>query len=271
MIRHSFCVVISFVLAFGTVATARAAERITITGSSTVAPLVAEIGKEFEDRNPSARVDVQSGGSTRGIIDVRSGVSDVGMISRELSESESDLVGFVIARDGIAIILHKTNDVPHLSDSQIIDIFTGRITHWEEIGGRAGRISVVNKAAGRSTLELFLAHFKLDAREISAHVVIGDNQQGIKTVAANPGAIGYVSIGTAEIEASAGTPIRILGLKGVEATTENVGTGVYPLTRPLVLVVQPAAVERMRKFIEFAQSAEVHDIISEQFFVPSHH
>lgn len=39
--------------------------------------------------------------------------------------------------------------------------------------------------------------------------VIGDNEQGIKTVAGNPGVIGYVSIGTAEDDIRHGTPIKL--------------------------------------------------------------
>ena len=48
---------------------------------------------------------------------------------------------------------------------------------------------MVNKAEGRSTLELFLHHFGLKNSEIKAQVVIGDNQQGIKTVAGNVNAM----------------------------------------------------------------------------------
>ena len=63
-------------------------------------------------------------------------------------------------------------------------------------------ITVVNKAEGRSTLEVFLHYFKLKNVDVKAQVVIGDNEQGVKTVAGNRNAIGYVSIGTAEYDAT---------------------------------------------------------------------
>lgn len=249
---------------------ARAADdRITLTGSSTIAPLVAEIGKRFEDRNPAVRVDVQTGGSTRGVNDARSGLADIGMASRDLKEAERDLLAFPIARDGIGIILHGDNTVAALSDRQVVAIFTGGITDWSAVGGEAGPITVVNKAEGRSTLELFLSHFRIKASDIKAHVVIGDNQQGIKTVAGNRGAIGYVSIGTAEYEAGAGTPIRLLGMNGIEASVANVRNGSFPLSRPLNLVTRSTPEGRVRQFIDFARSPAVHDIIQEQFFVPA--
>lgn len=242
--------------------------KLTLTGSSTVAPLVAETGKRFEALNPGVRVDVQSGGSARGIADARSGLADIGMVSRALKDEERDLQSFVIARDGIGMIVHRDNVVPALSDAQVVGIYLGRIGDWSEVAGKGGRITVINKAEGRSTLELFLHHFKLKNSEIKAHVVIGDNQQGIKTVAGNPGAIGYVSIGAAEFEAGQGTPIKLLPIGGVEATVENVRNGSFPLARPLNLVTRAEPVGLVKAFIEFARSRELHGLIEAQFFVP---
>ena len=242
--------------------------KIVLTGSSTVAPLAAEIGKRFEERNPGVRVDVQSGGSSRGISDARSGLADIGMVSRALKDDEKDLRDFTIARDGVGIILNSANSVSALTDQQTIDIYTGKITDWSAVGGTAGPITVVNKAEGRSTLELFLHHFKLKASDIKAQVVIGDNQQGIKTVAGNAGAIGYVSVGTAEFEAGQGTPVKLLGMNGIAASVENVRNGSFPLARPLNLVTKDELSGIVKSFIEFARSADVHDLIKEQFFVP---
>lgn len=85
--------------------------KLVLTGSSTVAPLAAEIGKSFEAENSAVRVDVQSGGSSRGITDARKGLANIGMVSRALKEDEKDLQAFTIARDGVTIILHKDNPV----------------------------------------------------------------------------------------------------------------------------------------------------------------
>lgn len=242
--------------------------KLIITGSSTIAPLAAEIAKRFEKRNPGTRIDVQSGGSSRGISDARSGLADIGMVSRALKSDEADLKAYAIARDGIGIILHRDNAVGALSDQQIVDIYMGKITDWAQVGGKPGTITVVNKAEGRSTLELFLHHFKLKASDIKAQVVIGDNQQGIKTVAGNPGAIGYVSLGTAEFEAGAGTPIKLLGMNDVPASVDNVRNGTFPLARPLNLVTSAEPQGLAMAFIDFARSAEVHDLVKEQYFVP---
>ena len=246
-------------------------DKLVLTGSSTVAPLALEIGKRFEAAHPGVRVDVQTGGSSRGIADAQRGLADIGMASRALKDSETGLYAFAIARDGICVILHKDNPVESLTDQQIVDLYTGKTENWSDVGGSDAPVTVVNKAEGRSTLELFLHYFKLDSREVQADVVIGDNEQGIKTVAGNPHAIGYVSIGTAEFDASLGVAIRLLPVGGVDATVDNVANETFPLSRPLNLVTAKEPTGLAKQFIEFAQSEAVHDLVREQYFVPVPH
>jgi phosphate transport system substrate-binding protein len=228
------------------------------------------MGKRFESLHPGTRIDVQTGGSSRGIADAVNGLADIGMASRALKPQEKDLYGWVIAHDGITIILHKDNPIQTLTDDQIKGIYTGIITNWKTVGGLDAPITVVNKAEGRSTLELFLHYFTLSNRDITAHVVIGDNEQGIKTVAGNPHAIGYVSIGTAQYDATHGIPIRLLPLQHIPATIDNVREGLFPLSRPLTLVTKSPPAGLMKTFIDFAQSAQVNDLILKQYFVPIH-
>ncbi|MGR8942355.1 MAG: phosphate ABC transporter substrate-binding protein [Gammaproteobacteria bacterium] len=246
-------------------------EKLVLTGSSTVAPLAAEIGKRFESLHNHVRVDVQTGGSSRGVSDARAGLADIGMASRALNEDEKDLRSFTVALDGISVILNKANPVESLTKQQIIGIYTGSIANWKAVGGNDAPITVVNKAEGRSTLELFLHYFGLKNTEVKPHVVIGDNQQGIKTVAGNPDAIGYVSVGTAEYEAGQGAPIKLLPLEGIPASVENVRNRSFPLSRPLNLVTRAEPAGLAKAFIEFAGSPEVNDLIEAQYFVPVPH
>jgi len=241
---------------------------LVITGSSTVAPLMAEIARRFETQHPDVRIDVQTGGSSRGVADARRGVADIGMASRAAAPDEQELHWYSIARDGVAVIVHASNPVQTLDAEQIRAIYRGEIERWSQVGGRDTPITVVNKAEGRSTLELFLAHFELASTEVKPDVVIGDNQQGIKTVSGNPDAIGYVSIGTAEFEAQNGTPIRALPLDGVAATTKELLAEHFPLARPLNLVTRSAPEGVVLELIEFARSPAVRDLVEEQFFVP---
>lgn len=243
-------------------------EKLVLTGSSTIAPLAAEIGKRFESLHSNVRVDVQTGGSSRGISDARAGLADIGMASRALKDDEKDLQSFTIALDGISVILNKANPVEALNKLQIVDIYTGKILNWKDVGGNDAPITVVNKAEGRSTLELFLHYFGLKNTDVKPQVVIGDNQQGIKTVVGNPDAIAYVSVGTAEYEAGQGAAIKLLPLEGIAASVENVRNRSFPLSRPLNLVTRTEPVGLAKDFIEFARSSQVNDLIEAQYFVP---
>jgi len=242
--------------------------KLVVTGSSTVAPLIAEMGKQFESLHSNVRIDVQTGGSSRGIADARQGLADIGMVSRAMKDDERDLQAFPVAHDGVCIILHRENPVQALADEQIVAIYTGKVTNWKTAGGTDAPITVVNKADGRSTLEVFLQYFKLRASDVKAHVVIGDNEQGVKTVAGNRTAIGYVSIGTAEYDATHGAPIKLLPIGEVPASSESVRKGVFPLSRPLHLVTKTSPSGLAKSFIEYAQSKAVHDLIRQQYFVP---
>lgn len=247
---------------------ATAPTRLVLTGSSTVAPLISEIAKRYERAHPGVLIDVQTGGSSRGAADTRRALADIGMVSRALKPEESDLMAHTIARDGICVIVNSANPLTTLTRDQVIAIYTGKIDNWRELGGPNLGITVVNKAEGRSTLELFLSYFGLANEEIKADVVIGDNAQGIKTIIGNPGAIGYVSIGAAEYEAKAGGALRLLPMEGVLANQANVANQSYPLARPLNLVTKNAPAGVIADFIGYAASAEVKDIIESQYFVP---
>ena len=244
-------------------------EKLTLTGSSTVAPLAGEIAKRFEAENPGVRIDVQTGGSSRGLADAREGLADIGMVSRALKpEEEQELHGEVIARDGIGIIVNSANPMENISNEEVIAIYKGEIKNWQELKSKEAPITVVNKAEGRSTLELFLKHFQLENKDIKADVIIGDNQQGIKTVAGNPDAVGYVSIGAAEYEIQQGVPIKLLSLDGVEASTEAVKDDTFPLSRSLTLVTKDKPQGLSQEFIDFAQSQEVYNTVEAQNFIP---
>jgi ABC-type phosphate transport system substrate-binding protein len=154
--------------------------RLTLTGSSTIAPLALEIAKRYEEQNGNVRIDVETGGSSRGMADARKGLADIGMVSRSLKADEADLTGHLLARDGVGIIVHASNPIEAITGAEVVSIYKREITSWETLGGPNAGIVLIHKAEGRSTLEVFLDHFKLDNPSIKPDVIVGDNEQGIK-------------------------------------------------------------------------------------------
>jgi len=244
-------------------------DKLVVTGSSTLAPVITRVAERIGQES-GIPVDVQSGGSGRGINDVRQGLADVGMVSRALDASEQDLDAVVVARDGIALIVNERNPLEELSREQVRALYLGRTQNWSELGWKDKPVTVINKSSGRATLTRFLEFFGLDNREIEADMIIGENQQGIQAVASDPAALGYVSIGTAEYEAEAGTGIRLLALEGVEASTDTLSAGRYPLARDLSLVTRGERSEPVKRFLAFARSDAVGDLYSDHYFIPAH-
>jgi len=242
--------------------------RITVTGSSTLAPLLGEIARRWENRT-GVRVDVQTGGSSRGLADVLSGLADVGMSSRALDGRERvRLDARVVALDGVAFVVHADNPVPALDDATLRAIYTGTIDDWALAGGEPGPITVLGRAQGRSEHELFEAYLGLDASSAALDGVAGETLHALKQVASDPAAIAYVSVGAAERQADEGAPLRLLPLRGVEATSRSVASGEHALTRPLLLATRPDAGPRVEAFVAFALSPEHDDLIRAHAFVP---
>jgi len=241
---------------------------LSITGSSTIAPLAAELAQRLESKNPQLRVNVQTGGSSRGLADIRQGISDIGMVSRKLNDNEHDVQAHLLAQDGVSIIVHKSNPVTELTTEQIKSVYLGKISNWQSLTGRDKKITVIHKAEGRSTLEVFLDFFKFKNTQIKPDIIIGDNEQGIKLVSRNPNAIAYVSIGTAEYNMKAGTSIKTLPLNGVEATTEKLASGQFPLSRELNFITKGKPSLLTQAYIDFSKTDEAANIIKDFGFVP---
>jgi phosphate transport system substrate-binding protein len=245
-------------------------QKLTITGASTIAPLVSELGKRFEQQHPGIRIDVHTGGSARGLADARQGLSDIGMVSEDLTpEEQKGMQVFLIGRDGLSIIVHGDNPLDKIVSKQVVAVYTGKIKNWKDLGGKDAPITLVHKAEGRSTLTLFLHYFDIDNTAVKADVVVGDDQQGIKTVAGNPNAIGYVSIGSTEQSIQKGVKVKLLTLDGVKATSAAVADNSLPWKRSLNFVTKEQPTGLTKQFIDFAQAQENYDIFRKENFVPA--
>ncbi|MDA0666964.1 MAG: phosphate ABC transporter substrate-binding protein [Planctomycetota bacterium] len=242
--------------------------RLVVTGSSTLAPLLADLAASYERLHPEVRIDVQSGGSGRGIADARSGVADFGMVSRDLYTEEGDLKAWTLARDGVGLLVHEENPIPALTSNQVRAIYRGEITDWSQLGGAAGRITVVHKAEGRATLQVFLDYFGLKNPEIHADIIAGENEHAIKTIAGDRRALGYVSIGTAEEDILHGISVRLVDLDGVPASSEEVAAGRFPMTRALNLVAPESPHGVAADFLLYVMSSEANDQIRAFSFTP---
>jgi phosphate transport system substrate-binding protein len=244
----------------------RSVHNLVLTGSTGMEPLLREIGKRFDAAHPDVRVDVQGGGSTRGVTDVRQGLADIGMVARPLKPDETSLHATAIARDGVCFIVNRANPVTTLSDDQIVQIYTRSVSSWKPVGGAEETITLIHMAEGRALLQLFLDHFKLKSTQIRADAVIMESEQGIQAVAARPGAIAYVSCSRVQ-SVGENMPIRVLPSAGIAPTPEHVRDGTYPLSRPLNLITRDTPSGPVKDFIDFARSDAVADLVQKYHYI----
>ncbi|MFK7896599.1 MAG: phosphate ABC transporter substrate-binding protein [Myxococcota bacterium] len=240
---------------------------LVLTGSSTLAPITSELAQRYEALHPGVRIDVQSGGSSRGIADARNGLAEIGMVSRALKAEEGDLHVETIARDGVGIVVHESNPVRALDRSQVVALYQGRIDSWKTVGGHDAAPVVVHKADGRATQAVFLDHFGLDAAEVRADVIVGENEQAIKTAVGNPNSVAYVSIGSARLNIERGSPLKLIPIDGVIASVETLRSGLYPIARPLNFVTRETPTGLAADFIEFVRSEAMREVFAAQSFV----
>ena len=109
---------------------------VTVSGSSSVSPLMQKLIEGYNTVNPDVSIELQTNDSTTGMTNTIDGMCDIGMASRELKQEELDagLVNTVIATDGIAIIVNNESPITDLTTEQVRDIYLGNITDWSEIG-----------------------------------------------------------------------------------------------------------------------------------------
>lgn len=106
---------------------------IKINGSSSVTPVMTKLKEAYEKLNSNVTIELQQTDSTTGMKTVAEGACDIGMASRELKDSESDLTGTTIAKDGIAIIVNKDNTLDDISVETIKSIYVGDVTEWSDV------------------------------------------------------------------------------------------------------------------------------------------
>jgi len=231
---------------------------IEVGGSTSVTPLMELFAEAYAKEKPGIKVNINPTGSGDGI--KNAGVLyQIGMTSRELTPAEkgAGLKEQVIAIDGIAIIVHKSNPVKNLTIEQIRDIFSGAITDWSQVsGGKAkqGRIAVVSREAGSGTRGAFeeLVGLKTLVAGATESTSTGAIKAGI---AGNPDAIGYISLGSLD------KTVNAVSVGGVAATNANVVKGTYKIARPFIVLYKDNARAESKAFLAWMLSKQGQTIV----------
>lgn len=112
--------------------------KIVVSGSSSVTPIMEKLKEAYLAKNPGVTIEVQQSDSSTGVANAIDGTCDIGMASRELKDSEiaKGVSSTVIAMDGIAVIVNHENTVDNLTAEQVMKIFMGDVTRWNEVAAQ---------------------------------------------------------------------------------------------------------------------------------------
>jgi len=235
---------------------------ITVAGSTSVQPIAEQLAKKFSEKNPNVKIEVQGGGSSVGIKAAMEGTADIGTSSRELKPEEKTVKEFMIAKDGIVVIVNPANKVDNLTLEQVKKIFTGEIKNWKEVGGEDLKITVINREEGSGTRGAFEELVLGKGNTFTSDAILQGSTGAVKsTVAGDKSAIGYISLGSVD------SSVKKVKVDGVEATEETIINGTYKISRPFLFLTKNDPTGAVKDFIDFVLSPEGQDIISKEGFV----
>ncbi|MDY0390875.1 MAG: phosphate ABC transporter substrate-binding protein [Desulfobulbus oligotrophicus] len=232
---------------------------VNIAGGTAHIPVMKAAARSIMSAVPDIRITVTGGGSGVGVQQVGEGLVDIGNTGRALKESEIEKYGlqsFPFAIDGVAVAIHPANPVSGLTQEQLIKIFTGEITRWQDLGGPDAPITLYVREDGSGTRETFEER-GLNKAVPSTNSNVSNSNGAMKTmIAQDKNAIGYVGIGHLD------SSIKALPVDGMQPTQENAQNGSYIITRLLYMNTKGEPQGLVRLFIDYIYSEDGQGFIA---------
>jgi phosphate transport system substrate-binding protein len=235
---------------------------LTLAGSTSIQPFADKWAEVFMEKHPGMGVNVQGGGSSAGIQACKSGACQIGMSSRELKKDEKDLFEIVIARDGLAIIVHPSNPVRGVKLAEVKQIFSGDLPNWKFLGGVDREITVVTREEGSGTRGAFQELVMGKTRIYRGAITEDSNGTVREIVTHDPHSIGFISLGLVNEQ------VRALELDGVAGNEAHIRDGSYKLVRPFLFLSQGEPTGLAKEFVDFVLSDEGQMLIKKEGLLP---
>ena len=228
----------------------RKSESLTLAGSTAFQTFAEKLAEQYMAAHPDVNITVQGGGSAVGVQAALTGAAQIGMADLvQLPPEAAALTATVVARDGIAVVVHPANLVTNLTLDQVRGIFNGTARNWKDVGGGDAPITVVSREAGsgtRSSFEQIVRDIKL-----TPDAIVQDSNGTIReTVANDQKSVGYLSHGLLNEK------IKAVAVDGARCTNEEILQGTYKLVRPIYLLTRGAPAGNQKAFIDYVLSEE---------------
>lgn len=231
---------------------------ILAVGSTALQPLVEQAGQKFMavDKYKGIAVQVQGGGSGTGLTQVSGGQADIGnsdvFAKDKLESGAEELVDHQVAVVAMSAVANPKVGVTDLKKDQLVQIFTGKITNWKEVGGADQKIVIVNRPSSSGTRATF-EKYALGQKTEDLPGSIQEDSSGTvkKLIAETPGAIGYLALSYID------NTVTALKYDGVEANVENVEQGKYPVWAYEHMYTKGEPKEHVKAFLDYILSDEI--------------
>jgi phosphate transport system substrate-binding protein len=251
-------------------------------GSDTIVNLALAWAEYYQAQHPEVRISVTGGGSGTGLAALINGTVDIANASRRIKDEEIqeardngiDPVEFIIARDAIAVIVHPDNPVEQLTLQQISDIYSGKITNWQEVGGRDFPIVRLSRETNSGTHVYFLETvLRLGEKEnttlFAMETLLLPSSEGIiNEVRQNENAIGYDGLGYVPDDLKIIAVAKEAGSPYVLPLIGTVNDKTYPIARDLYMYTAGEPTGAVKEYLAWILSTEAQDIVVELGFVP---
>lgn len=258
------------------------AQYIENKGSDTIVNLALAWAETYQIEHSDVRISVTGGGSGTGIAALINGTVDLANASRkikdeEIAEAQSKGVNpleHIIARDAIAVIVNMENPVSELTLQQIADIYSGKITNWNEVGGEDRPIVKLSRETNSGTHVYFLETvLRLGDSEnktlFSTDTLLLPSSEGIiSEVRSNPNAIGYDGLGYVPDDLKMIAIAEEAGGVYVLPAVATVNDKTYPIARDLYMYTDGEPVGVVKEYLDWILSPEAQEIVAELGFVP---
>jgi phosphate transport system substrate-binding protein len=263
--RLGVCAAAAGILAAAVPSMASATPVITMSGSTSVAPLATLLAKAYVKKHPGkVKFKLAQGGSDVGVADVAAGRVTIGNSSRDPKASDPGGIFFnKIARDAICLVTNPSNPIANLSQETIQAIFAGDVRDWSQVPGATatGTIDLVGRTAASGTQDAFQKIFmgsKTVSSSIAAKASNGLVQQAVQS---DKSAIGYVSLDFIN-------GVSPAGYNGVACNLRNAKSGEYGGVRNFWMVTRGRATGVVASFINWAQNSAAAQKIVAKHWVP---
>jgi len=227
------------------------------SGSSALQPLVEQVSMKFMETNKKVSIQVQAGGSGTGLTQVSEGQSDIGnsdVFAEEKLDADKakELVDHQVAVVGMAAVVNSKVEVDNLTKQQLIDIFTGKVTNWKDVGGNDQKIQIINRPSSSGTRATF-EKYALGQKSEDLPGSIQEESSGTvrKLVGETPGAIGYLALSYLD------DSIKTVQYEGVDANEDNIANGTYPVWAYEHMYTKGEPTGAVKAFLEYMMNDEV--------------